>query len=133
MDQTATASPAQPTSADTSRADTTKRPVLTLTAAAVKQLKEVMATQGFADHVVAVRVVPAGCSGLGYDLNLVKEGKPGDLSWQQDGITIVTDAISSKYLTGTEMDYVTSDTASGFKFHNPNAKSSCGCGSSFSA
>lgn len=112
---------------------TGKKPVLLLTAAAVAQLKEVMQQQNLADHVLAVRVVPAGCSGLGYDLNLVKEGKPGDTTWQQDGITIVTDAISTKYLTGTEMDYVKSDTASGFKFSNPNAKSSCGCGSSFSA
>lgn len=112
---------------------TGKKPVLTLTAAAVSQLKEVMQQQNLADHVLAIRVVPAGCSGLGYDLNLVKEGKPGDTTWQQDGITIVTDAISTKYLTGTEMDYVKGDTASGFKFNNPNAKSSCGCGSSFSA
>lgn len=112
---------------------TGKKPVLSLTAAAVAQLKEVMQQQNLADHVLAIRVVPAGCSGLGYDLNLVKEGKPGDLTWQQDGITIVTDAISTKYLTGTEMDYVKGDTTSGFKFNNPNAKSSCGCGSSFSA
>lgn len=112
---------------------TAKKPVLTLTATAVAQLKEVMQQQNLADHVLAIRVVPAGCSGLGYDLNLVKEGKPGDTTWQQDGITIVTDAISTKYLTGTEMDYVKGDTASGFKFNNPNAKSSCGCGSSFSA
>lgn len=112
---------------------TGKKPVLTLSAAAVAQLKEVMQQQNLADHVLAIRVVPAGCSGLGYDLNLVKEGKPGDTTWQQDGITIVTDAISTKYLTGTEMDYVKGDTASGFKFNNPNAKSSCGCGSSFSA
>lgn len=117
----------------TPETETGKKPVLALTAAAVAQLKEVMQQQNLADHVLAIRVVPAGCSGLGYDLNLVKEGKPGDLTWQQDGITIVTDAISTKYLTGTEMDYVKGDTASGFKFNNPNAKSSCGCGSSFSA
>jgi iron-sulfur cluster assembly accessory protein len=120
-------------SSDQPTAQDTKRAVLTLTATAVQQIKDVMAQQGFQDHVLAVRVVPAGCSGLGYDLNLVKESKPGDLTWQQDGITIVTDAISSKYLTGTEMDYVKGDTAAGFKFNNPNAKSSCGCGTSFSA
>lgn len=110
-----------------------KRAVLTLSAAAVTQLKEVIAQQGFEGYYLTVRVVPAGCSGLGYDLNLVKDAKPGDTIWTQDGITIATDAISAKYLTGTEMDYLKSDTAAGFKFHNPNAKSSCGCGSSFSA
>jgi iron-sulfur cluster assembly accessory protein len=106
---------------------------LTLTPAAVAQLKDVMQQQNLGDHLLAVRVVPAGCSGLGYDLNLVKEGKPGDISWQQDGITLTSDAISLKYLAGTQMDFVKGDTASGFKFNNPNAKSSCGCGSSFSA
>jgi iron-sulfur cluster assembly accessory protein len=128
-----TSAPATSTSPSSAQPTTEKRAVLTLSASAVQQIKDVMAQQGFQDHVLAVRVVPAGCSGLGYDLNLVKESKPGDLTWQQDGITIVTDAISSKYLTGTEMDYVKSDTAAGFKFNNPNAKSSCGCGSSFSA
>lgn len=130
MDTTAPAPVAAPSTPD---AAPSKKPVLTLSAAAVAQLKDVMQQQNLQDHVLAVRVVPSGCSGLGYDLNLVKEGKPGDLTWQQDGITIVTDAISTKYLTGTEMDYVKGDTASGFKFINPNAKSSCGCGSSFSA
>jgi iron-sulfur cluster assembly accessory protein len=130
---TTAAAPNPPADSNDSVPANEARPIVTLSAAAVKQVKEVMAQQGFTNYVLAVRVVPAGCSGLGYDLNLVKEAKPGDLTWQQDGITIVTDAISSKYLIGTEMDYVTSDTASGFKFHNPNAKSSCGCGSSFSA
>ncbi|GMU62753.1 MAG: hypothetical protein AMXMBFR34_45160 [Myxococcaceae bacterium] len=135
MDQTAPAVPAPTTDEPSTQSSqpTEKRPILTLTAAAVRQVKEVMAAQGFTDHVLAVRVVPAGCSGLGYDLNLVKETRPGDLTWQQEGITVVTDAISSKYLTGTQMDYVAGDTASGFKFSNPNAKSSCGCGSSFSS
>ena len=80
-----------------------------------------------------MRVVPAGCSGLGYDLNLVKETKEGDLVWEQDGVKIATDVLSTQYLKGTQVDYVKTDTSAGFKFENPNAKSSCGCGSSFSA
>jgi iron-sulfur cluster assembly accessory protein len=76
--------------------------------------------------------VPAGCSGLGYDLNLVKESKAGDQVWEQDGVKIATDALSAQYLGGTQIDYVTSITGAGFKFENPNAKSSCGCGTSFS-
>lgn len=104
-----------------------------LTAAAVAQVKQVMEEQGFQGYFLTVRVVPAGCSGLGYDLNLVKDSKAGDLLWDQDGVKIATDAISVKYLTGTRVDYVKSDTSAGFKFENPNAKSSCGCGSSFSA
>jgi len=111
---------------------TTEKKALTLTPAAVEQVKTVMKEQGFEGYVLVVRVVPAGCSGLGYDLNLLKESKPGDLSWEQDGVRIATDAMSEQYLGGTEVDYVVSDTQSGFKFNNPNAKSTCGCGSSFS-
>lgn len=105
-------------------------PVL-LTEAAVKQVKEVIKAQGFEGYSFSIRVVPAGCSGLGYDLNLVKESKQNDLTWEQDGVRITTDALSSKYLLGTQVDYVTSVTGAGFKFSNPNAKSSCGCGTSF--
>lgn len=108
-------------------------PVLQLTEAAVQQLKEVIVSQSLEGHFLAVRVVPAGCSGLGYDLNLVKEIKEGDLRWTQDGIELITDKLSAKYLEGTRMDWVKTDTSAGFKFENPNAKSSCGCGSSFSA
>jgi iron-sulfur cluster assembly protein len=108
-------------------------PLLVLTEGAVKQVKTVIASQSLEGHFLAVRVVPAGCSGLGYDLNLVKEAKEGDLMWSQDGIQLITDTLSAQYLAGTRMDWVSSDTAAGFRFDNPNAKSSCGCGSSFSA
>ncbi len=111
---------------------TEKKPVLTLTAKAVEQVKEVMKSQGYEGYTLTVRVVPAGCSGLGYDLNLMREGKPGDILFEQDGVKIATDAVSVKYLTGTQIDYQVTDTAAGFKFENPNAKSGCGCGSSFS-
>lgn len=103
-----------------------------LTAKAIAQVKEVIKTQGFEGYFLTVRVVPAGCSGLGYDLNLMKESKPGDLLWEQDGVNLCTDPISSKYLVGTEVDFQQTPTGSGFKFSNPNAKSSCGCGTSFS-
>jgi iron-sulfur cluster assembly protein len=109
-----------------------KRAAFTLTATAVEQVKKVISEQKLEGHYLTVRVVPAGCSGLGYDLNLMKEAKAGDAVWEQDGVKICTDPISVKYLTGTEVDYVTTDTASGFKFVNPNAKSTCGCGTSFS-
>lgn len=106
---------------------------LRLTAAAVNQVKEVIKAQGFDGFYLTIRVTPAGCSGLGYDLNLVKETKAGDLVWEQDGIKMATDAMSRTYLEGTEVDYHSSPTQAGFKFNNPNAQSSCGCGSSFSA
>lgn len=102
-----------------------------LTEAAITQVKEVIKAQGFEGYFFSIRVVPAGCSGLGYDLNLVKEAKPNDHVWEQDGVRITTDALSSKYLLGTTVDFVSSVTGAGFKFDNPNAKSSCGCGTSF--
>lgn len=102
-----------------------------LTETAIAQVKEVIKAQGFEGYSFSIRVVPAGCSGLGYDLNLVKEAKSNDHTWEQDGVRITTDALSSKFLLGTVVDYVTTMTGSGFKFSNPNAKSSCGCGTSF--
>jgi iron-sulfur cluster assembly accessory protein len=102
-----------------------------LTEAAVTQVKKVIEAQGFQGYYFSIRVVPAGCNGLGYDLNMVREAKPGDLIWEQDGVKIATDALSNKYLSGTEIDFVSSVTGAGFKFNNPNAKSSCGCGTSF--
>jgi iron-sulfur cluster assembly protein len=128
MDTTVTA----PDLATTPTPAAEKRSILKLTPNAVVQVKEVITQQGFDGYYLTIRVVPAGCSGLGYDLNLVKEHNPGDTVWEQEGIKISTDAISVKYLTGTQVDYVKTDTAAGFKFENPNAKSNCGCGTSFS-
>ena len=116
-----------------SSSPSTETPAMVLSPAAVLQIKEVIEQQKLQDHYLTVRVVPAGCSGLGYDLNLVKDTKAGDLIWEQDGVKLCTDLLSTQYLKGTVVDYVKTDTSAGFKFENPNAKSSCGCGSSFSA
>jgi iron-sulfur cluster assembly protein len=107
-------------------------PALKLTERACQQVKDVMKAQGFEGYYFSVRVTPSGCSGMGYDLNLVKEARPDDLTWEQDGVKIATDPLSTQYLGGTEVDYVSSLQGAGFKFTNPNAKSSCGCGTSFS-
>lgn len=117
----------------TEPSSTDKRAVVVLTEGAIRQVKTVMQQQNLEGAYLTLRVVPAGCSGLGYDLNLMKETNPGDILWEQDGVKLCTDAISTKYLSGTEMDWVVTDTSAGFKFSNPNAKSSCGCGTSFSA
>ncbi len=123
---TSTASPAAPAPVATPAFP------LKLTARAVEQVKAVQKQQGFEGYYLSVRVLPAGCSGFGYDLNLVKDVSPGDVVGEQDGIRLVTDALSQQYLAGTEVDYVVGTTAAGFKFENPNAKSTCGCGTSFS-
>ena len=123
--QPAEEKPAQP------QPDGSGERTLHLTERAVAQIKEVIRAQKFEGYTLSVRVTPSGCSGLGYDLNLVKEPRAGDLTWEQDGVKIASDAMSSKYLAGTEVDYVVSLHSAGFKFQNPNAKQSCGCGSSF--
>ena len=130
MENTATA---EISAAPLSSEKAESRSVVLLTPGAIKQVKSVIQQQNLEGAYLTVRVVPAGCSGLGYDLNLMKETKPGDILWEQDGVKLCTDAISTKYLSGTEMDWVVTDTSAGFKFSNPNAKSSCGCGTSFSA
>jgi len=123
---TSTATPVTPSPASTPAFP------LKLTARAVEQVKAVQKQQGFEGYYLSVRVVPAGCSGFGYDLNLVADVSPNDVVGEQDGIRLVTDALSQQYLAGTEVDYVVGTTAAGFKFENPNAKSTCGCGTSFS-
>ncbi len=105
---------------------------LRLTERAVAQVKDVIKAQKFEGYTFAVRVVPEGCNGLGYDINLHKETRPGDLIWEQDGVRLATDPMSSKYLQGTELDFVSTLQGARFTFSNPNAKSSCGCGTSFS-
>lgn len=131
MDNLSTTSTAASSAAEASTGQ--PQPILALTPVAVEQVKAVMAEQKLPDAYLVVRVVPAGCSGLGYDVNLLAELKPGDVSWEQDGVRVATDPMSQKLLAGTTLDFVKTETSAGFRFNNPNAKSSCGCGSSFSA
>src|SRR4051794_17460407 len=109
------------TSTQPTASNNTESQVLNLTPAAVAQIKTVIEQNGFEGYYLSIRVVPAGCSGMGYDLNLLKEAKQGDIVVEQDGIKIATDALSAQYLGGTVVDYVTSIQGAGFKFTNPNA------------
>ena len=108
-----------------------ERPVA-LSAKAVEMVKEAIASQKLENHLLRIAVVGGGCSGLNYDLDLVREAKPTDLIYDLEGLKLAVDAMSSRFLEGTVVDYVSTIQGSGFKFHNPKAKASCGCGSSFS-
>lgn len=119
--------------ATTKSAEAPTEQALKLTPGAVAQVKTVIQQNSFDGYYLSIRVIPAGCSGMGYDLNLIKEPKAGDVVFEQDGVKIATDAMSVQYLGGTLVDYVSSIQGAGFKFTNPNAKSTCGCGTSFSA
>jgi iron-sulfur cluster assembly accessory protein len=76
---------------------------------------------------------PKSESGFQYSLNFTDEVDDEDILVSVDGVKIVTDAFSASYLKGTELDYVETLQGAGFKFNNPSAKRTCGCGSSFSA
>src|SRR5213075_3335097 len=76
-----------------------------------------------------VRVVPGGCSGFQYSLNIEENSRQGDFILDEKGVRLFVDMFSAQYLNGVEIDYVTNVMGSGFTFTNPNATGSCGCGS----
>jgi len=101
---------------------------------ASKQVKELKQAQNLPEHVfLRMGVKGGGCSGMSYNLEFDSEIGPHDKQFEIDGIKVVVDRKSYLYLNGTTLDYVTQGLTGGFTFVNPNAKSSCGCGTSFSA
>ncbi len=106
-----------------------------LTDRAAAMVRETMEREGGKFAGLRVAVVGGGCSGFQYSLDLDEQGaKDGDSSFVVNGITVLVDPMSSMYLMGVEVDYVeTQFGQAGFSFKNPNAKHTCGCGSSFSA
>jgi iron-sulfur cluster assembly protein len=106
---------------------------LVLTETAVKQVKQLMEAQKLENVYLRMGVKGGGCSGLSYSLEFDNEVGPHDKKFEIDGIPVVCDAKSYLYLNGITLDYVQQGLTGGFTFVNPNAKSSCGCGTSFSA
>ena len=104
-----------------------------ITEKAAKQVKQLMASQRLENVFLRMGVKGGGCSGLSYALEFDNETGPHDKKFDIDGIQVVCDTKSYLYLNGTTLDYVTEGLTGGFTFVNPNAKSSCGCGTSFSA
>lgn len=106
---------------------------LTLTETAIQQVKTLLARNNRGDQGLRVSVTDGGCSGFSYKLDFAKEEQPGDLVLELDHLKVYVDAMSVPQLKGTTIDYVTSLYGGGFKFSNPNASGTCGCGTSFSA
>ena len=101
---------------------------------ASKQVKQLKQAQNLPENVfLRMGVKGGGCSGMSYSLEFDTEIGPHDKEFEIDGIKVVVDKKSYLYLNGTTLDYVTQGLTGGFTFVNPNAKSSCGCGTSFSA
>jgi len=112
---------------------TVEETTLKVSPAAVKEAKRLIAVQGTAGAVVRIGVQGGGCSGLSYNLTFDTKVSEYDEVLEADGVKFVVDAKSALFLKGTTLDYVTALMGGGFKFVNPNAKSTCGCGESFSA
>ena len=108
---------------------------IALSESAAKEIKKIINENSLptAETRLRVGVKGGGCSGLSYSLEFDSELGKHDKKFDLDGIQVVCDTKSYLYLNGTTLDYVTQGLTGGFTFVNPNAKSSCGCGTSFTA
>src|SRR5438105_15854873 len=104
---------------------------VSLTPNAIAEVKGIMAQQNPAPAGLGVGVVGGGCSGFSYSLQLDTSAGRMDKVFDMDGLKVFVDATSIMYLNGCRVDYVETLEGAGFKFENPNVKSTCGCGSSF--
>jgi iron-sulfur cluster assembly accessory protein len=104
---------------------------LTLSSAAAQRLQALGQSEG-KPIMLRIAVEGGGCSGFQYQLELVDQAQPDDLRIERDGVAALVDEMSLVMLKGSEIDYVDELAGAEFKIRNPNAKSSCGCGVSFS-
>jgi iron-sulfur cluster assembly accessory protein len=107
--------------------------MVTLTPIAVEKVKEIMNQQSPLPGGLRVAVIGGGCSGFTYHMAFENQSNDGDNVYEYNGLKLMVDQMSEMYLDGAEIDYVESLEGAGFKFNNPNVRSTCGCGSSFSA
>ena len=105
--------------------------MLTLSEKAINKVKEFLASQEEDYAGVRFAVVGGGCSGFQYEMNLAKQRQENDQVLEFEGLQVFIDSQSLSALKGTEIDYVESIEGAGFKFTNPNATGTCGCGESF--
>jgi len=110
---------------------TTDTTPLNFTGTAIAKVKEIMAQQNPVPAGLRVGVVGGGCSGFSYSMSFENGAGMMDKTFDFDGLKVFVDATSLMYLKGVSVDYIETLEAAGFKFDNPNVKSTCGCGSSF--
>jgi iron-sulfur cluster assembly accessory protein len=107
---------------------------LTLTETAASEVKKFIEAENVnTEGGLRVRVVPGGCSGFQYAMNVEEAAQATDEVVEASGLRVFVDMFSAQYLEGVQIDYVNSVMGSGFTFNNPNASGGCGCGSSFTA
>jgi iron-sulfur cluster assembly accessory protein len=102
-----------------------------LTPSAISAVRDAIKAEGQEGDGLRVAVIGGGCSGYQYNLDFDQEVRMGDLELDFDGVKILVDQVSAGLLNGTVIDYVSGLNGTGFKFNNPNANRTCGCGSSF--
>lgn len=104
---------------------------LVFTAAAAGKVTELIAEEGNPELKLRVYISGGGCSGFQYGFTFDEERAEDDLAVEKDGVLLLVDPLSLQYLGGAEIDYTESLTGAQFVIRNPNAKTTCGCGSSF--
>jgi iron-sulfur cluster insertion protein len=107
--------------------------LITVTEAAAGKIRELLSEEGKAESGLRVFVQGGGCSGFQYGLMIEESGGVGDQVYESNGVRLFVDPVSISYLRGAEVDFVDTITGGGFTIKNPNATSTCGCGSSFTA
>jgi iron-sulfur cluster insertion protein len=107
--------------------------MITITEKAASKVLEIAKEEDLGGQGLRLRVIGGGCAGFSYDLYFEDKPTEMDEEFTDRGVKLYVDPLSFQYLDGTEIDYVESLSGAGFKFGNPNVKSTCGCGSSFSA
>jgi iron-sulfur cluster assembly protein len=106
-------------------------PALMITPVAVQTIKSLLEEKQLADHGLRVFVAGGGCSGMQYGMAFENNPQPFDAIFEVEGIRVIVDPTSMQYIRGATVDFVESLMGGGFRIENPNAVSSCGCGSSF--
>ncbi|WP_439750226.1 iron-sulfur cluster assembly protein IscA [Kingella oralis] len=104
--------------------------MITITENAADHIRKFLTKRGKGEGI-RIGVKTSGCSGMAYTLEFVDEIQPDDQVFEQDGVKVFIDPKSMVYLDGTQVDFAKEGLQEGFKFENPNAKESCGCGESF--
>ena len=104
---------------------------MNFTAAAAGKVTELIAEEGNPELKLRVYISGGGCSGFQYGFTFDEECAEDDLAIERDGVFLLVDPLSLQYLGGAEIDYAESLTGAQFVIRNPNAKTTCGCGSSF--
>ena len=111
---------------------TGEKKALSMSPTAIAKVKEIMAQQDPVPAGLRMGVVGGGCSGFSYSMSFENSAGMMDKVLTFEGLKVFVDATSMMYLAGCNIDYVETLEGAGFKFENPNVKSTCGCGSSFS-